>query len=418
MTSLKSDFLRIISERGYLHQCTDLDTLDSKLTGQGPQVAYIGFDCTAPSLHVGNLIAVMLLHHWQQTGHKPLVVMGGGTTKVGDPSGKDEGRKLLTEDEIAQNMSGIKTVFSKFLHFGLGQTDAVMIDNATWLNDLNYIDFLRDYGRHFSVNRMLGFDSVKLRLEREHPLSFLEFNYMIFQAYDFLELSRRQDCILQMGGSDQWGNIVNGVDLGRRIDNRELFGLTSPLLTTASGAKMGKTAKGALWLNSDRVAPWDYWQFWRNCDDADVSRFLKLFTLLPLPEIDRLSKLQGSEINEAKKILSTEATKLAHGPEAAQTAAMTALKTFEEGTISGDHPLMIKTFADLKNGIPIYKLLLESKLATSNSDARRLIKGKGARINEQIISEDNMIVTEKDIKEGQIILTAGKKRHVIIKIDE
>ena len=327
MTTHSSAFVRTISERGFLHQCTDLAALDAHME-KGVVTAYIGFDCTADSLHVGSLLPIMMLRHLQKSGHKPIVLMGAGTTRVGDPSGKDEARKLLSDDDINKNMAGIKSVFAKFLTFGDGPTDAVMVNNADWLDQLNYIEFLRDYGRHFSVNRMMSFDSVKLRLEREQNLSFLEFNYMILQAYDFLELARRQNCLLQMGGSDQWGNIVNGVELGRRVEGKELYGLTTPLMTTASGAKMGKTASGAVWLNADRLSAWDYWQFWRNTEDADVARFLRLFTELPLEEVARLAALEGAGINEAKKVLANEATRLAHGEAAAIAAAETARRTF------------------------------------------------------------------------------------------
>ncbi|MDH5747790.1 MAG: tyrosine--tRNA ligase, partial [Rhodospirillales bacterium] len=353
MATYRSDFIKIATERGFFHQCTDLEALDD-LASKEIVSAYIGFDCTAPSLHAGSLVSIMLLRALQQSGHKPIVLMGGGTTKVGDPSGKDESRQLLSEEQIAANMNGIKQVFSKFLTFGDGPTDAIMVNNADWLDELQYIPFLRDYGRHFSINRMLGFESVKLRLEREHPLTFLEFNYMILQAYDFLELSRRQNCLLQMGGSDQWGNIVNGVELGRRIDNRSLYGLTTPLLTTSSGAKMGKTAAGAVWLNEDMLSAYDYWQYWRNTEDDDVGRFMKLFTDLPLDEIERQEKLEGNEINEAKKTLATEATKLCHGAEAAKGAAETARKTFEEGTLGEDLPSVNVPRAELDQGIPAF----------------------------------------------------------------
>src|SRR5580704_3144344 len=331
MTTFKSDFLNVLSSRGFVHQISEPDALDALAQRPG-LAAYIGFDCTAPSLHVGSLIQIMMLYWLQQTGGRPIALMGGGTTRVGDPSGKDESRRLLTDDDIAKNLDGIRAVFAKFLRFGSGAGDAVMANNADWLNTLNYIDFLRDVGRHFSVNRMLAFDSVKLRLERQQELSFLEFNYMILQAYDFVELYRRHGCVLQMGGSDQWGNIVNGIDLGRRLHNAQLFALTSPLITTSSGAKMGKTAAGAVWLNADQVSPYDYWQYWRNTEDGDVARFLKLFTVLPLAEIARLAALKGAEINEAKKVLATEATALVHGRVAAEVAAGTARQTFEEGT--------------------------------------------------------------------------------------
>jgi len=416
MTTPRSAFLRTVTERGFLHQCTDLDALDARLSG-GPAVAYIGFDCTADSLHVGSLLPIMMLRHLQKSGHKPIVLMGGGTTKVGDPSGKDESRKLLTDADIARNMAGIKSVFGKFLTFGDGPTDAVMVNNADWLDQLNYIAFLRDYGRHFSVNRMLAFESVKLRLEREQPLSFLEFNYMILQAYDFLELARRHNCILQMGGSDQWGNIVNGVELGRRVDNRELFGLTTPLMTTASGAKMGKTAQGAVWLNAERLSPWDYWQFWRNTEDADVGRFLRLFTELPLAEVDRLAALEGAEINEAKKVLATEATRLAHGEAAATEAAETARRTFEEGAAAETLPSIGIPAAELAAGIPAFTLLVRAGLAASNGEARRLIKGGGARVNDAPVGEETAVIGSAQLQDGVIKLTAGKKRHVLVKAE-
>ncbi|PWB62923.1 MAG: tyrosine--tRNA ligase, partial [Bradyrhizobiaceae bacterium] len=337
MSSFKSDLLRVLSSRGYIHQVSEPEALDA-LAVSRPVTAYIGFDCTAPSLHVGSLVQIMMLYWMQQTGHRPIALMGGGTTRVGDPSGRDESRRLLTDADIAQNLEGIRAVFARFLTFGDGPRDAVMANNADWLNHLNYVDFLRDVGRHFSINRMLSFDSVKLRLERQQELSFLEFNYMILQAYDFVELYRRTGCVLQMGGSDQWGNIVNGIDLGRRLENAQLFALTTPLITTASGAKMGKTAAGAVWLNADMVSPYDYWQFWRNTEDGDVARFLKLFTVLPLDEIGRLAALKGAEANEAKKVLATEATALLHGRAAAEEAAETARRTFEEGAIAENLP--------------------------------------------------------------------------------
>jgi tyrosyl-tRNA synthetase len=416
MTTLRSDFLRTVTERGFLHQCTDLERLDGRMTA-GPVVAYIGFDCTADSLHVGSLLPIMLLRHLQKTGHKPIVLMGGGTTKVGDPSGKDEARKLLSDEDIARNMEGIKAVFAKYLTFGNGPTDAVMVNNADWLDGLNYIAFLRDYGRHFSVNRMLSFESVKLRLEREQPLSFLEFNYMILQAFDFLELARRHECALQMGGSDQWGNIVNGVELGRRVDARELFGLTTPLMTTASGAKMGKTAQGAVWLNADKLSPWDYWQFWRNTEDADVGRFLRLFTELPLAEIDRLASLEGAGINEAKKVLATEATRLAHGEAAAREAEDTARRTFEEGTAADTLPSVTVARSELDAGIPAFTLFLRAGLAASNGEARRLIKGGGAKVNDAPVSDEMALIGADHLRDGAIKLTAGKKRHVLVKAE-
>jgi tyrosyl-tRNA synthetase len=415
MTRFKSDFLIQMAARGYLEQCTDPQGLDDKAL-EGPLVAYIGFDCTADSLHAGSLLPIMILRRLQQTGHKPIVLMGGGTTRVGDPSGKDESRQLLSGEQIALNMAKIKEIFGKFLTFGDGPTDAVMVDNADWLNELNYIDFLRDYGRHFSVNRMLSFDSVRLRLEREHHLSFLEFNYMVLQAYDFLELNRQYGCLLQMGGSDQWGNIVNGIELGRRIDRKELYGLTSPLLTTASGAKMGKTAEGAVWLNAEKLSPYDYWQYWRNCEDADVGRFLRLFTEVPDAEIARLEALQDAEINEAKKVLATEATRLCHGEAAALTAAETARQTFEAGRIAEDLP-SIEVAADrLSAGVPLFELLREAGLTASNGEARRLIKAGGARVNDKKAVDEMAMVSKADLgSSGAIKLSAGKKRHVLVR---
>ena len=414
MTQSKSEFLRAAGERGFIHQCTDSDALDA-LAAKGIVTAYIGFDATADSLHAGSLVPIMLLRLLQRTGHRPVVLMGGGTTKIGDPSGKDTQRQLLTEEQIAANIAGIRGVFEKFLTFGDGPTDAIMVNNADWLDSLSYIDFLRDYGRHFSVNRMLGFDSVKLRLEREQPLSFLEFNYMVLQAYDFLELARRQDCRLQMGGSDQWGNIVSGVDLGRRIDQRELYGLTTPLLTTASGAKMGKTASGAVWLNADRLPPYDYWQYWRNTHDDDVGRFLRLFTDLPLDEIARLESLDGAELNDAKKTLANEATALCHGKDAALAAAETARRTFEEGAIGEDLPRVDIPRGEIEAGIPAYELMQRLSLAASNGEARRLIKGGGARLNDARIADEKAVVTLADINpEGVIKLSAGRKRHALV----
>ena len=417
MASHKSEFLRVAHERGFVHQGTDMEALDALAAGEGPVRGYIGFDCTAPSLHAGSLVSIMLLRLFQNTGHKPIVLMGGGTTKVGDPSGKDEARKLLSDNDIAANMAGIKDVFAKFLTFGDGPTDAIMVNNADWLDGLAYVPFLRDYGRHFSVNRMLGFDSVKLRLEREQPLSFLEFNYMILQAYDFLELARRHDCRLQMGGSDQWGNIVGGVDLGRRMESLELFGLTTPLLETSSGAKMGKTADGAVWLNEDMLSAYDYWQYWRNTEDADVGRFLRLFTELPQGEITRLEALEGEEINDAKKILADEATKLCHGPKAAQAAAETAKKTFEEGTQGDALPAIEVARSALENGIPAFELFQQAGLAASKSEARRLIKGGGGRLNDAPIGIETQAITAADADAGGVIkLSAGKKRHALVRV--
>jgi tyrosyl-tRNA synthetase len=412
---LKSDFLREIVARGFMHQCTDLAELDA-LAARKVITAYIGFDATADSLHVGSLVQIMLLRLLQRTGHRPIVLMGGGTTKIGDPSGKEESRRLLSEADIASNIAGIQKIFARFLSFGSGPTDAVMANNADWLDGLQYIPFLRDYGSHFSVNRMLSFDSVKLRLEREQSLTFLEFNYMILQAYDFLELARRHDCVLQLGGSDQWGNIVNGVELGRRIDNRALFGLTSPLITTAAGAKMGKTAAGAVWLNADRLSPYDYWQYFRNTDDADVGRFLRLFTDLPLAEIARLEALRGAEINDAKVVLANETTTLAHGAEAAAAAAETARRTFVEGSIGGDLPTLDLPRAELERGIAVFQLFTRSGLAASNGEARRLIKGGGARLNDTAVADETRLVTLADVDaQGIIKLSAGKKRHAVVR---
>ncbi|GGB40337.1 tyrosine--tRNA ligase [Tistrella bauzanensis] len=409
-----SEFVRVMVERGYLHQATDLEGLDQRLS-QGTVAGYIGFDCTARSLHVGSLVQIMMLRWLQKTGHKPIVLLGGGTTRIGDPTGRDEARKMLDDAAIADNMAGIRQVFDKFITFGDGTTDAGLVNNADWLDGLGYIAFLRDYGRHFSVNRMLTFDSVKLRLEREQPMSFLEFNYMILQAYDFLELSRRQNCLLQMGGSDQWGNIINGVELGRRVDERGLFGLTSPLITLASGQKMGKTAGGAMWLNADMLSPYDYWQFWRNTADADVGRFLKLFTELPLDEIARLEALGGAEINEAKKILAHEATRMAHGEDAALSAAETARRTFEEGTAGEDLPVIMVPAAELDAGIAAYELLARAGLAPSRKEARRAIQGGGARLNGVKIDDEQRPITSTDLDGGQIKLSAGRKRHALVK---
>ena len=415
MSEPKSDFLRDILARGFMHQCTDLDALDAA-AAKGVVTAYIGYDCTGPSLHVGHMVSIMMLRRMQQTGHKPIVLMGGGTTKVGDPSGKDEARQLLSDEQIAANMASIRASFENYLTFGDGPNDAVMVNNDDWLSTLAYIPFLRDFGRHFSVNRMLSMDSVKLRLEREQPLSFLEFNYMILQAYDFVELHRRYGCILQMGGSDQWGNIVNGVDLGRRVADAQLFGLTTPLITTASGAKMGKTASGAVWLNPDMRSPWDYWQFWRNTEDADVGRFLRLFTDLPLDEVARLERLEGAEINEAKKILANEATALCHGRAAAQEAAETARKTFEEGTTGDALPVTQIAAPRLAEGILLYEAMREAGLAASNGEARRLIKGGGARVNDTAISDEAHKVTSADLGgDGTVKLSAGKKRHALLR---
>jgi len=415
MTTYKSDFMRTITERGYFHQCTDEAELDSK-AADGIIKAYIGFDATATSLHAGSLLPIMMLRTLQKTGHKPIVLMGGGTTKVGDPSGKDESRRMLTPEQIDANIAGIKGVFERFLTFGDGPTDAIMVNNDDWLSQLNYIEFLRDYGPHFTINRMMTFDSVKLRLEREQPLTFLEFNYMILQAYDFVELARRLDCVLQMGGTDQWGNIVNGVELGRRAANQSLFGLTTPLLTTSSGAKMGKTAVGAVWLNADMLSPYDYWQYWRNTEDADVGRFLRLFTELPIAEIEKLEQAKGAEINESKKVLAHEVTKLCHGEEAALAAAETARKTFEEGTIAQDLPTVEVPAAELEAGVAAFDLMRRAGLANSGGEARRLIKGGGARVNDVRIEADTQPIGSADVNaDGVIKLSAGKKRHVLVK---
>ncbi|MCW8914828.1 MAG: tyrosine--tRNA ligase [Magnetovibrio sp.] len=415
MTELKSDFLKTVQDRGYMHQCTDLEALDKKASN-GVVTAYIGFDCTAPSLHVGSLLPIMMLRTLQKTGHKPIVLMGGGTTLVGDPSGKDESRKMLTETDIQDNMDGIKQIFAKFLTFGDGPTDAVMVNNADWLKSLNYIEFLRDYGPHFTINRMMTFDSVKLRLEREQPLTFLEFNYMILQAYDFMELNKRMDCDLQMGGSDQWGNIINGVELTRRAGGNEAFGLTTPLLTTSSGAKMGKTAAGAVWLNSEQLSPYDYWQYWRNTEDADVGRFLRLFTELPMDEIARLEALEGQDINEAKKILADEATRMCHGEDAAKAAKATAQKTFEQGQLGADLPTIEVPKSDLDNGITAFATLVTVGFCKSNGEARRMVKGGGARINDVQVKDENQAVTTADLNDdGVIKVSAGKKRHALLK---
>ncbi len=415
MTQFRSEFVQRLTERQFMHQCTDLDALDAK-AADGLVTAYIGFDCTAPSLHVGSLVPIMLLRLLQKTGHKPIVLMGGGTTRVGDPSGKDESRKLLDDEAIAANMAGIRSVFERYLTFGDGPSDAIMVNNADWLDDLNYISFLRDYGPHFTINRMLTFDSVKLRLEREHPLTFLEFNYMILQAYDFVELAKRYNCDLQMGGSDQWGNIVNGVDLGRRVANLQLYGLTTPLLTTASGAKMGKTADGAVWLNEDMLGGYEYWQYWRNTEDADVGRFLRLFTELPTDEIARLEALGGAEINEAKKVLADEATRLCRGDDAARQARATAEKTFEQGVLDDGLPTVDVSAAALSDGEGILTLLVAAGLASSNGEARRLIKGGGAKINDRQIVDEKMYATDADVNDdGFVKLSIGKKRHVLLR---
>ena len=409
-----SKFLKTLNARGYIAQCTDEKALDAA-ANEGIIAGYIGYDCTAPSLHVGNLISILMLRHMQQAGHRPIVVIGGGTTKVGDPSGKDESRQLLAQDKIDDNKKTIRTTFERFLTFGNGPTDAIMVDNDEWLSELNYIEFLRDYGRHFSVNRMMSFDSVKLRLDREQPLSFLEFNYMILQAYDFLELNRRYDCSLQMGGSDQWGNIVNGIELTRRCDQNTVFGLTTNLLTTSSGAKMGKTAQGAVWLNDDMLPVYDYWQFWRNTEDADVGRFLRLFTELPLDEITRLEKLEGAELNDAKKILATEATAMCHGRDAAEKAEATAHETFEGGGTSADLPSVAIDAKQLAEGLGLLEAFVIAGLAKSNGEARRLVQGGGAKVNDAAQNDIAATLTEADVQEGCIKLSFGKKRHVLLR---
>jgi tyrosyl-tRNA synthetase len=416
MSAYKSDFLNVLATRGYVHQVSDADGLDA-LAAAGKVVAYVGYDCTAPSLHVGHLLSIMMLHWLQQTGNKPIALMGGGTTRVGDPSGRDETRKILTYEEIDANKESIKGTFAKLLRFGAGRTDAVMADNAEWLATLNYIEMLRDVGRYFSINRMLTMDSVRLRLEREQELSFTEFNYMILQSYDFVELARRYGCNLQMGGSDQWGNIVNGIDLGRRMGTHQLYALTCPLLTTASGAKMGKTAAGAVWLNADMLSPYDYWQYWRNSEDGDVVRFLKLFTILPLGEIEKLAALSGQDINEAKKVLATEATALVHGRAAADAAAATARQTFEEGTLAASLPTVEIARSELDKGIGALTAFSEKTgLVASNGEARRQIKAGGLKVNDKTVTDEKMMLTLRDLTpEGVIKLSLGRKRHVLLK---
>jgi len=409
-SQFKSEFLREFAARGCLYDCTDAEALDALFTRERV-TAYIGFDCTAPSLHVGSLVQLMTLRRLQQAGHRPILLMGGGTTKIGDPSGKDETRLLLSAQQIEANKQAILKGVRHLLRFGDGESDAVMIDNAEWLDKLEYIPFLRDIGRHFSVNRMLTMDSVKLRLEREQPMSFLEFNYMIMQAYDFVELHRRYGCRLQSAGSDQWGNIVSGIDLGRRVENAQLFGLTTPLITTASGAKMGKTAAGAVWLNADQRSPYEYWQFWRNTEDKDVGRFLRLFTDLPHPEIERLERLEGAELNQAKIVLATEATSILHGRTAADDAAETARRTFEEGAIAQGLP----TFA-LKLPDGILNLAVATGLASSNSEARKLIANNGLRLNDAVVSDPRLQIDAHALSgEGVLKLSSGKKKHVMVK---
>lgn len=411
MTS-QSPFLREIIARGQFHQCTDLEGLD-KAALRGV-TGYIGFDMTAPSLHVGNLTQIMYLRRLQQAGGKPIVLLGGGTTRVGDPSGKEEMRQLLSEEQIVKNTQSIRGTFEKFLTFGSGKSDAILVDNSEWLLKLNYLDFLRTVGRHMSVNRMLTMDSVKMRLEREQPMSFIEFNYMILQAYDFVELKRRYNCELQMGGSDQWGNIVNGVELGRRMESFELFGLTQPLITTASGAKMGKTADGAVWLNADMKSPYDYWQYWRNTEDADVGRFLRIFTDLALDEIARLEKLQGAEINDAKKVLATEATALLHGRDEANKAAAAAQATFVDGARSADLPSFPVSADELAAGLRVTAAFVRTGLLASNGEAKRNIAA--LRVNDEAVSDENATLTSANVIDGAIKLSFGKKKHALLKL--
>jgi tyrosyl-tRNA synthetase len=415
MSEYKSDLLHVLATRGYIHQVSEPADLD-RAACERQLVGYIGYDCTAPSLHIGHLLPIMMLYWMQQTGHRPIALMGGGTTRVGDPSGKDESRRILGYEQIEQNKQSIKGTFARFLRFGPSGSDALMADNAEWLTALNYIDFLRDVGRHFSVNRMLSFDSVKLRLERQQELSFLEFNYMILQAYDFVELYRRYGCVLQMGGSDQWGNIINGVDLGRRMHNAQLFALTAPLITTSSGAKMGKTAAGAVWLNVDLLSPYEYWQFWRNTEDGDVGRFLKLFTVLPLDELRRLESLQGQELNEAKKLLATEATALLHGRPAAEQAAATAQTTFEEGGLATTLPTAEVARLELETGLGVLTAAVLAGLVPSTSEARRQIRNGGLKVNDVTVRDEKMRLTANEVTaEGVIKLSLGKKRHVLIR---
>jgi tyrosyl-tRNA synthetase len=415
MTAFRSDFLNVLQERGFIHQCSDFEGLDA-LAAKGKATAYVGYDCTAPSLHIGNFLTMMMLYWLQQSGNKPITLMGGGTTMVGDPSGKDETRAIRSIEEIEANKRSIRGVFAKVLRYGDGPSDAVMLDNAEWLTKLNWIEMLRDIGRHFSVNRMLTMDSVRLRLEREQEMSFIEFNYMVCQAYDFVELWRRVDCRLQMGGSDQWGNIINGVDLGRRMGTAQLFALTTPLLTTASGDKMGKTAKGAVWLNADQFSPYDFWQYWRNTEDADVAKFLKLFTVLPMREINKLTALKGAEINEAKKALATEATALLHGRAEAEKAAETARTTFEERAIAENLPTVEIPQSELEAGVGVLALFVKTGLVASNGEARRQIKGGGLRVNDVAVSDEKMVLTSANLTaEGVIKASLGRKRHVLVR---
>jgi tyrosyl-tRNA synthetase len=414
MTQYKSEFLQIVEERGFIYQGSDLEGLDAKLC-DGVQTGYLGFDATAKSYHVGNLCQIMLLYWFQQCGHKPITLMGGGTTKVGDPSGKDDMRKMLTDADIDENIQNLQKVFAQFLTYGDGDADAIMVNNDEWLSEINYISFLRDYGRHFSINRMLTFESVKQRLEREQNLSFLEFNYSILQAYDFVELNKRYDAVLQMGGSDQWGNIVSGVDLGRRVNSASLFALTTPLLTTADGKKMGKTEKGAVWISSNMLPSYDYYQFWRNADDADVGKLLKIFTTLPMDEVRRLEALKGREINDAKKILAFEATKLCHGEQAAKDAEGTAQKVFEQGSIGDDLPSINVEATRIQGGVLVLDLLVEAGLVSSKGEGRRLLKGGGAKVNDNKVAEDYSVSSD-DLRDDVIKLSAGKKKHTLIRL--
>ena len=412
----KSDFLNILQQRGFIHQCSDFDALDAKLC-EGIQTAYIGFDPTAQSLHVGHLTGQMMLYWFQQSGHKPITLMGGGTGKIGDPSFKDKERQALTDESIQANIDALeKTCFQQFLTYGDGETDALMVNNNDWLDELKYLEFLRDYGRYFTVNRMLSFDSVKQRLERESPLSLLEFNYMVMQGFDFLELNRRHGTILQMGGSDQWGNIINGVDLGHKADRVKLFGLTAPLLTTPDGKKMGKTEGGAVWLNKEMLSPYDYYQYWRNVDDVMVGTLLRRFTTMPISEIEKLEALQGQEINEAKKVLAFEATQMCHGEAAAQEAAATAQKVFEQGGVGGDLPTVPVSDAALSSGIAMLDLLIEAGFASSKGEARRLIKGGGVRINDEKVSDEACTVSSDHMSGDSIKISASKKKHALVKI--
>ena len=414
MAKHKSDFLNTLDERGFIHQCSDFAGLDA-LAAQGKAVGYIGFDCTAPSFHVGNMIVLMMLHWLQATGNKPIVLMGGGTTRVGDPSGKDETRKILPIEQIEANKASMQRACAKLMTFGSGATDAIMLDNAEWLTKLNYIEMLRDVGRHFSVNRMLAMDSVKSRLERDQEMSFIEFNYQVLQAYDFTVLAREQGCNLQMGASDQWGNIVTGIDLGRRMGTHQLYALTTPLLTTSSGAKMGKSVAGAVWLNEDMLGAYDFWQYWRNAEDADVGRFLRLFTTLPMAEVTRLANLQGAEINEAKKVLATEVTAMLHGRDKADAAAQAAQQTFEQGTLAQGLPTVEIASAELAAGLGVLTAFVKAGLVKSNGEARRQIAGGGLRVNDEAVADDAAKLGSADVRDGVLKLSLGKKRHVLLK---